>query len=201
MDKKLATLQEQLRMTKIISPIDGTVDAVDIKLGQLTAPGIPAVRIINFNNLKLKADLAEAYATRVHKNDLVKIYFPDMKDSLSASVTYAARAINPISRTFQVEVRLNNKKEYHPNQIAELGINDYTSPKPVLVISSNLVQNDSEGNTFVLVAEGNKAVRKMVKTGKAYNGQIEVLEGLAADTQIISKGFESLNDGDLIKTH
>jgi len=38
MEKKMATLQEQVRMTKIISPINGTIDAVDIKLGQLTAP-------------------------------------------------------------------------------------------------------------------------------------------------------------------
>lgn len=200
MDKKIATLQEQLRMSKIISPIDGTVDAVDIKLGQLTAPGIPAVRIINFNNLKLKAELAEAYASRVHKNDMVKIYFPDMKDSINATVTYAARAINPISRTFAVEIRLTNTKEYHPNQIAELSINDYTSSKPVLVISSNLVQTDGEGKAFVMVAEGNKAYKKPVKTGKAFNGQIEILEGLTSESQIICKGYDILNDGDLIKT-
>ncbi len=200
MDKKLATLQEQVRMSKIISPIDGTVDAVDVKLGQLTAPGIPAIRVINFNNLKLKAELAEAYATRIHKNDMVKIYFPDMQDSLKASVTYAARAINPISRTFAVEIHLDNKKEFHPNQIAELSINDYTSAKPVIVISSNFVQSDGSGNRYVMVAEGNKAVKKMVKIGKAFNGQVEISEGLANDSQIISKGYDSLNDGDLIRT-
>jgi RND family efflux transporter MFP subunit len=47
LEKTLASLQEQLRMTKIISPIDGTVDAVDIKLGQMVAPGMPAIRVIN----------------------------------------------------------------------------------------------------------------------------------------------------------
>ena len=35
LEKKMATLQEQLRMSKIISPIDGTIDAVDIKLETL----------------------------------------------------------------------------------------------------------------------------------------------------------------------
>jgi membrane fusion protein, multidrug efflux system len=200
MDKKLGTLQEQVRMSKIISPIDGTIDAVDIKLGQLTAPGIPAIRIINFSNLKLKAELAEAYVSRVHKNDMVQIYFPEMQDSLKASVTYAARAINPISRTFAVEIKLDSKKEFHPNQVAELSINDYTSAKPMMVISSNFVQSDEAGNHYVMVAEGNKAVKKMVKTGKAFNGQVEITEGLANDAQLISKGYDSLDDGDLIRT-
>ncbi len=200
MDKKLSTLQEQVRMSKIISPIDGTIDAVDIKLGQLTAPGIPAIRIINFNNLKLKAELAEAYVSRVHKNDMVGIYFPEMQDSLKATVTYAARAINPISRTFAVEIKLDNKKEFHPNQVAELSINDYTSTKPMMVISSNFVQSDEAGNHYVMVAEGNKAIKKMVKTGKAFNGQVEITEGLANDSQLITKGYDSLDDGDLIRT-
>ena len=30
MEKKMATLQEQVRMSKVISPINGTVDAIDI---------------------------------------------------------------------------------------------------------------------------------------------------------------------------
>lgn len=200
MDKKLATLQEQVRMSKIISPIDGTIDAVDIKLGQLTAPGIPAIRIINFSNLKVKADLAEAYASRIHKNDKVNILFPDTKDSLVAQVSYAARAINPMTRTFGVEIRLDSKREYHPNQIAEININDYTSDKPVIVISSAFVQTDGSGSHFVMVAEGNKAVKKPIKLGKAYNGQVEVAEGLSNDSQLISKGYDGLNDGDTIKT-
>ncbi|MDI9341747.1 MAG: efflux RND transporter periplasmic adaptor subunit [Sediminibacterium sp.] len=200
MDKKLATLQEQLRMTKIISPIDGTIDAVDIKLGQLTAPGMPAIRIINFSNMKIKADLAEAYAARVHKNDMVNVIFPDTKDSLTAMVSYAARAINPMTRTFGVEIRLDNKREYHPNQIAEININDYTSAKPVVVVSSSVVQTDGSGGHFIMVAEGKKAVKKFVKLGRAYNGQVEIQEGLATDAQIISKGYDGLNDGDLIKT-
>jgi RND family efflux transporter MFP subunit len=43
MERKLLTLQEQVRMTKIISPINGTIDAVNVKIGQAIAPGIPAI--------------------------------------------------------------------------------------------------------------------------------------------------------------
>ncbi|MCE3258963.1 MAG: efflux transporter periplasmic adaptor subunit [Bacteroidetes bacterium] len=198
-EKKLATLQEQVRMTKIISPIDGTVDAVDIKLGQLTAPGMPAIRVINFNNLKLKAELAESYASKVHKGDEVLIRFPDSNDTLTAKVAYAARAINALNRTFEVQVALDSKKEFHPNQIAILNINDYASPKPVISIPMNYVQKDLKGQPYVLVAENNKAVKKNVSLGKDYNGKVEITSGLTGTDSLITSGYDGLNEGDAIQ--
>lgn len=199
MDKKMNTLQEQLRMSKIISPIDGTVDAVDIKLGQLTAPGMPAIRVINFNNLKVKADLAESYASKVHKGDEVMIKFPDSNDTLTSKITYASRAISAMFRTFSVEINLDNKKEYHPNQIAILNINDYRSSKPVLSIPLNYVQKDLSGQAFIMVSENDKATRRNITLGKQYNGRVEILDGISATDNVITSGYEGLNEGDLVK--
>ena len=199
LEKKMSALQEQLRMTKIISPIDGTVDAVDIKLGMLTAPGMPAIRVINFNNLKLKADMAESYASKVHKGDDVLIRFPDSNDTLSAKINYAARAISAMNRTFGVEIKLDNKKEYHPNQIAVLSINDYRSAKPVIAIPIHYIKKDLKGQTYVLIAQGNKAEKKNVSIGREYNGKVEIIEGLDETTKLITSGFEGLNEGDAIR--
>ncbi|MBP9068366.1 MAG: efflux RND transporter periplasmic adaptor subunit [Bacteroidia bacterium] len=199
MDKKMNTLQEQLRMTKVISPIDGTVDAVDIKLGQLTAPGMPAIRVINFNNLKIKAELAESYASKVHKGDEVKIKFPDSNDTLTSKLSYASRAINAMYRTFGVEVILDNKKEYHPNQIAILNINDYSSAKPVMSVPLSYVQKDLNGQSYIMIAENDKATRRNITFGKQYNGRVEILEGLSATDNVITSGYEGLNEGDLVK--
>lgn len=199
MDKKIATLQEQLRMTKIISPINGTIDAVDIKLGQMTAPGMPAIRVINFNNLKLKADLAESYISKVHKGDEVLILFPNEKDTVISKVNYAARAISALNRTFNVEIGLDSKHEYYPNQIAIIHINDYQSSKPVIVLPVNYVQKDLKGAQYILVAEKNKATKRFVKLGREFNGQAEVLEGLNTEDLVITSGYNDINEGDAIK--
>jgi membrane fusion protein, multidrug efflux system len=199
LEKKMATLQEQIRMTKIVSPIDGTVDAVDIKLGQLTAPGMPAIRVINFSNLKVKADLAESYANRVHKGDEVLIRFPGSNDTIVSKVTYSARAINTLNRTFDVQIFLDNNREYHPNQIAIISINDYNSSKPVISVALNLVQKDFKGQQFIYVAENGKAVRKNINLGKEYNGKAEVLSGLSENDRVITLGYDGLNEGDAIK--
>lgn len=201
MDKKIATLQEQLKMTKIISPINGTIDAVDIKLGQMTAPGMPAIRVINFNNLKLKADLAESYISKVHKGDEVLIMFPNEKDTVISKVNYAAKAISPLNRTFNVEITLDNKHEYFPNQIAIIQINDYQSSKPVIVLPLNFVQKDLKGAQYVLINENNIATKRYVKLGREFNGKAEVIEGLNPQDLVITSGYNDINEGDALKTN
>ena len=195
----MRVLQEQLRMTKIISPINGTVDAVDIKLGQLTAPGIPAIRVVNLNNLKIKAELAESYASRVNKGNEVLVAFTDGTDTLNTKVSFAAKTINPLNRTFTVEILLDNKKEYHPNMLANICINDYISKAPVISVPVKYIQKDFKNNSFVYVALNNKTTKKLVTTGKDYNGTVEILNGLSEGDLLITSGFDVLNENDALR--
>jgi len=67
LEKKMQTMQQQLDMSRLKSPINGTVDAVDIKVGQMAAPGFQAIRVVNFDNLKVKGEVSEGFAASVHK--------------------------------------------------------------------------------------------------------------------------------------
>lgn len=198
MEKKLSALKEQLRMTKIVSPISGTVDAVDVKVGQAVAPGFPAIRVINFSNLKVKADVAETYASRIKKGSEVIVYFPDIQDTLIAKVNFVSRAISPSSRTFMVEVLLDNKKEYHPNMVARLSANDYQSVQPVIVIPVRTIQKDENNASFVYVSENGIAKKRIVTLGKAYSGKAEVISGLKENDLLVTLGYDIINEGDAI---
>ena len=196
LEKKLATLEEQIRMSKIISPINGVVDAVDIKLGQATAPGAPGIRVVNLNNLKVKAEVAESYANRVKKGNQVFVIFPDLKDTLDTKINYVARVISPMTRTFSVEVGLEEKEIYHPNMIAVLKITDYTNTKAI-VVPVNLIQKTEKGD-FVFVEAGKKAKKVAITIGKIYNGQAEITSGLNPGDKLITSGFQELYDGEIL---
>ena len=198
MEKKMALLQQQLSMSKIISPISGTVDAVDVKLGQMVAPGMPAIRVINFSNLKVKADVAETYASKIKKGSEVIVYFPDMDDTLKTKVNFVSRAINAASRTFLVEVLLDNKKEYHPNMVARLNVNDYQSPQPAITIPVRTIQRDENNAPFVFVAVDGKAQKRIVTLGKEYSGKAEVKSGLNENDLLVTLGYDVINEGDAI---
>ncbi|GIV27807.1 MAG: RND transporter [Bacteroidia bacterium] len=194
LEKTLASLQEQLRMTKIISPIDGTIDAIDIKVGQLVAPGMPAIRVINFNKLKAKADVPENYISQIHPNDKVKIILPDNNDSINSRITYVSRTINPYTRTFNVEVYIGNNSKLHPNQVAILEINNYTSTKPVISIPINFIQTDLDGSKFVYIVENNKVKKVKISVGKLSKDKAEILSGLN-ENDLLIKTTTNLQEG------
>lgn len=195
LENKMATMQEQVRMSKIISPINGTVDGVNIKVGQAVAPGLGAITVINFSNLKIKADVAESYASRVKTGNDVQILFPDMHDSITAKLHYASRAINNLTRTFGVEVLLDNSKEYHPNMVAKLKINDYQSTTPKIVVPIKFIQKGTNEN-FVFVAENGKVIKKIISATREYNGLSEVTDGLKEGDLLITEGYDLINEGD-----
>ena len=49
-----------------------------------------------------------------------------------------------------------------------------------------------------LLNQGGKAMKKIIKTGREYNGRVEVKEGLATGDQLVMKGFENINEGDWV---
>jgi RND family efflux transporter MFP subunit len=200
LDKKLASLYEQLDMTKIKSPINGTIDEVILRIGQATAPGAPGIRIVNMGTLKAKAEVAEAYAGRIKEGNEVKISFPDTKKEILARVTYSGKVINAMNRSFTVEAALDANQDLHPNMLAVLKIADYRNDSAI-VVPINTVQNSEDGQ-FVMVAKQNgkkfTAERRTVKQGLSYNGNVEILSGLNTGDKVITTGYQDLNQGDAL---
>jgi RND family efflux transporter MFP subunit len=202
LESQLAATRKQLDMMAIKSPINGTVEEVGVKLGQTASPQLPAFRVLNFSSLKVKADVAEAYSNRINVGDDVLVYFPDLEKETPAKITAASRYINPINRTFQVEVRLNGAAEgYKANMVAVLKINDYKANNAT-VIPVNFIQTDPNGS-FVYVAEnkGKETVasKAFIKQGQSYNGMIEITEGLKPGDKVISTNYLELEEGEALK--
>ncbi|ETZ24489.1 efflux RND transporter periplasmic adaptor subunit [Pedobacter sp. V48] len=198
LQKQLSGLQSQAAMNKIKSPVSGTVDAMELKLGQSVAPGTPTgIRVVNASRLKVKALVSENYAARVNQGDEVEVSLPDVPENLHTKISFAAKVIDPISRGFNVEVKLPSSKKYRPNMLAILKIIDYKNDK-ALTVPVNAIQK-SEAGEYVFVAINGKAKKTDIKTGKISNSQAEVLTGLKSGDKVITTGFQDLNDGDSVK--
>ncbi len=197
LEKRMGTVQEQLRMSKIITPIDGTVDLVNLKIGQAVSPGFGVINVVNFSNLKVKADVAESYTARVKNGNEVLVLFPDMADSLYSKVHYASRSINNLTRTFAIEVLLDTKNEYHPNMVAKLKINDYQSAKPEILVPVKFIQKSSDGS-YVFTSENGVVVKKVVTVNREYSGVAEIAGGLKEGDLLITSGYDLVNEGDKV---
>ena len=202
LESQLASLKAQGQMAVISSPINGVVDNVTAKVGQMSAPGYAAFTVVNLSSLKVKGEVPESYASKVKAGSDVVLFFPDINKEVLAKVAYSAKVINELSRTFSVEVNLPaDNNEYSPNMIALLKVVDYKSDSAV-VVPTDVVQR-AETTSFVLVAvkeKGSNVVKKrLVEVGSSYNGNTEILKGLVAGDVVITKGYQNVNEGDAIQ--
>ena len=202
LENKMKSVREQWSMTEIKAPIGGTVDAIPVKIGQAIMPGIPCFNIVNLSGLKIIAEVAEAYISKIKTGDNVIVSIPDLKLDISAKVSFTASSVNQMSRTFTVEVKVPaTVTALRPNMIAVMKIADYTNAD-AMVVPINIVQSSSDGN-YVLTAVTengkNMVTKKVIQTGQSYNGSIEVLTGLATGDKIIVAGYQDVNPGEDVK--
>jgi RND family efflux transporter MFP subunit len=204
LEKALATLNDQLDLTRIKSPINGSVEEVNLKVGQLASPGLPAVRVVNFTNAKVVAEIAEAYAPKIKPGNKVIVFFPDFNTEIPSQIRFTSKYINPVNRTFVSEVHLGpSKVQYRANMMALVKINDYRNPS-AFTIPITLVRETPEGKYIYIAKEENGklvARRLPVTIGSTYNGLAEVTSGISSGDKIITTGFNNLIDGQLIQVN
>jgi membrane fusion protein (multidrug efflux system) len=200
LERQLNSLQEQNNALRISSPINGTVDEITAKIGEAVSPGQPAFRVVNTSDLKLTAKVSEAYSTQIKKGNKVKVMIPELKRELESTVTFVSRSIDPLTRTFTVEIKLPSDKDLRPNMTGIVKVIFHTAPDAITV-PINVVQ-DINGEKVVFVAETNGkntvAKKKVVQVEGVYNGQAQV-SGLTAGEKVITFGYQGLNDGEFLK--
>lgn len=202
LEKALATLNDQLEMTRIKSPINGSVEEVNLKVGQLASPGLPAVRVVNFSTVKVIAEIAEAYAPKIKPGNKVIVFFPDFNTEIPSQIRFTSKYINPVNRTFSTEVRLGaSKVEYRANMMAVVRINDYHNAS-AFTVPVTLIRETPSGKYIYVAKEENGqlvARRIPVTIGNTYNGLAEITDGITEGDKIITTGFNSLVEGQLIQ--
>lgn len=200
LEKQLAALQEQNGLTRITSPINGTVDEVIVKVGENTAPGMPAVRVVNTADLKVKANVSEAYVTQIKKGNKVIVTIPELDKEINATVTFVGKNIDQLSRTFLVEVKLPSLPDLRPNMTGVVKVIFHTEPS-TLVVPVNVVQElNKEKVVYIAEQSGKQTVaRKKVVTIEAVYDNLAQVQGLKAGDKVITFGYQGLNDGQVIK--
>jgi membrane fusion protein (multidrug efflux system) len=200
LEKQLESLQEQNDMFRIKSPINGTVDEVKAKLGENAAPGAPAFRVVNGNDLKITARVSEAYVTNIKKGNSVVVNIPELQKDITAKVTFVGNNIDPLSRTFNVEVKLPSLPNLRPNMTATIRV-IFQSVNNAIVVPVNTIQAlNNEKVLYIAETDGKKIIarKKVVTIDGVYANEAQV-EGLKAGDKLISVGYQGLNDGDPIK--
>jgi RND family efflux transporter MFP subunit len=197
LEQNIDALKVQLSKTKIYAPLNGLVDEIKMKEGEMAAAGVSGIRIVGTGNLKIKANLSEKYYGEVNKGDIAKIEIPNQNVDFEKPIFAVAKAIDAANRTFGIDIRPPANIKLSPNMLAVVTVNDYTI-KDAIVVPQNIVQTDNKGSFLFIVQEkdGNTiTVKRDVLTGKSYNGKVEILQGLNAGDQLVTAGYQNVSNG------
>ncbi len=185
LERQISSLKQQIEKFKIKSPINGTIEECNIKVGGVVTPDprLAAYRVVAFKNLKVSAEVSEAYSSHVQEGDRLIVLFPDINKEIEAKVDFVSKYINPVNRTFIIETKITDGiKDLKANMIAIIQINDYHSENAVQV-PMNVIQTDLSGSYVYVVRQKDDyhtAAKQAVTIGNSYNGIAEITEGLNA---------------------
>ncbi|MBC8173937.1 MAG: efflux RND transporter periplasmic adaptor subunit, partial [Chitinophagales bacterium] len=133
LENQIASMNEQLKLSNMVSPISGIVDAVEIKEGQVASPGFAGIRVVNMSSLKAKGEVSESHSAIVSTGDNTKIIIPDLNKEVDAKITFVSKVINTQSRTITAEAKLASDPILKPNMIIVMKIADYEAKEAIVI--------------------------------------------------------------------
>ncbi|WGK95431.1 MULTISPECIES: efflux RND transporter periplasmic adaptor subunit [Flavobacterium] len=201
LQRSVAQAKAMLAKTVIRAPFSGTIDEVFVEKGQVVSANPQGLmRIVNLNNMYVSTSIPESYIGKLKVGTQVDVFLTSLNKNYKGKVRQVGNFINPNNRSFGIEVSIPNPENLlRPNQVAKLKVIDYTA-KNAIVVPTNVIQEDGEGNKFVFVAinsNGKTATAKkvLVSTGKSSDNVTEILTGLSANDIIVTEGVNSISEG------
>lgn len=197
LEQQLAALDTQIEMYEIKAPIAGTVDMVNSKVGEMASPGFPSFKIVNKTDLVIKAEFAESFIPYVKKGDAVKVVFPAIGKDFAARVSRIGEEVNPMNRTFTVEIDLPQSTMLKPNMIGEVSVNDQNKSSAIVVPINAVQKGETSDYVYVAINQGGKTVasRRNVTLGLSQGDNVEVASGLQSGDRLITSGIMDLSEG------
>lgn len=207
LQKQIAAVKEQLALSNVYAPISGVAEEVNVRVGEFFSPQSAAmpgagIRIVNTGSLKVVADVPENYLGKIGVGSTIRVQLPNSSRVIDTKVKVAGKLIDPRTRAFYIEAPIPSDPDFRPNQVAIVKIQDYANTNAITIPLSTL-QNDESGKyVMVAVKEGGKLIarKRKVVIGELYGDRLEVKSGLQPGDQLVTEGFQSLYEGQLLTT-
>ncbi|MFZ1788425.1 MAG: efflux RND transporter periplasmic adaptor subunit [Saprospiraceae bacterium] len=201
---QISVQEEQLKTYLVYADQSGIAEIVNIKTGELFS-GVgaqgPQIQIVNNGDLRVNVDIPENYASDVKQGDEVLIEVPALGKSFKSTISRISLSVNASSRGFSAECKIPSAAGLKPNMAATVKILNHSNSKAI-VIPVNIVQSDETGKYVYVMSDKdgvNIAEKRTVSLGELYGSEIEILSGLNPGDKLVTRGYQDLYQGQVLK--
>lgn len=119
--KQISTITGYL---EVKAPNSGIIVEKRIRVGDLVAPGMLSMIIVDLNHLRIEGEISESDLSYVGKNQRVSIIIPSLKYKTNGIIRSIVPSANPMAHTFKVIVDFRKKiDKIFPGMYAKILIN------------------------------------------------------------------------------
>lgn len=187
-----AEAKAMMGYVEIIAPFDGVVTKKWADVGDLATPGKPLISIEDPSALQLEADLPQAIASHVQRGVPLAARVDGVSEKLTGTVSEIAPTADSVSRTIRVKVDLLATPGLSSGQFARLLVPVGESVSLRVPVSAVIQRGQLE---IVFVVAEQRAQLHLVRTGKRFGDETEILSGLHAGDAVVVEGAAQLADG------
>jgi len=190
-----ANFEAARQAVDLITPIAGTVTSIDVSVGDFVVSGQQVATVAQIDKLRIKLGVNAEDIKYFTVNDRVTVYVESISNLKAVGeVVTVAKSADPVTRTFQVDVELDNSDgKFNPGMFARAEIVIESFEDILVVPHKAIIQRGDEKNVFLINGDQAKLVK--VRTGVDFNGMTQVTEGMAPGDTVITLGQEYLDDG------
>lgn len=188
--------RQQVTDTSLRAPFDGVVQERLVNVGQFLSAGTPVVTLVRVNPLRLRLEVPERQSHLVRTNQEVRVTFEGNPQIHAAQIVRVSPALTERTRSLTVEAELANPGNLRPGSFARAEILVERAAPTTVIPADALVT--FAGTEKVLLVRTNRAIERVVTTGRRQDGWIEVLKGLPAGENVIRQPG-SLQNGEPVQ--
>ncbi len=192
-----AIAKKGLDDANLYAPVSGYVSEKPVDIGMNVAPGMPVVKVVDINSVKVSIPVPEDEISNF-ANGSAAIISVGALNGKEFSGTMAEKGVvaNPLSRTYEVKYEVRNPGgELLPGMICNVATAS-DSVCDIIAVPQDAVLLDADNQHFVWLASGNKVEKRVVGVdGMTAGSRIIISSGLSVGDSIIVSGQQKVSQG------
>src|SRR6266513_767061 len=197
----LQQLEKVQGFQQILAPFAGKISARNIDVGTLVTAGTgnagtPLFSIVQSDPLRVYVFVPQTNAASMREGLKAKILVQERPgQDFEGTVTRSAGALDPQSRSMQVEVQVpNHDGKLYPGMYALVNFLLPDDNAPIVVPADAFVFR-SQGPQVVTVTNDNRIHWQKISVGRDFGTQLEVLSGLSENAKVVMNPTDDLVEG------
>lgn len=185
---------------KLTSPINGIVTSKQTDVGYLATPGVPLLTIEDNSRYQLEVAVEESRLGTIHLHDQAQLQIEALGNTeLIGSVEEIVPAADPNSRSYIVKVGVPNLAGVQLRSGVYGKARFISGQREALAIPKTAISQRGQLTGVFVVDQSGLARLRLIKTGRAFGDNVEILSGLNLGEQIVIEGPATIQDGTRVR--